>query len=350
MTHNKFLCAEKALDIVKILIINLFLTLVGCTVSTQISTSQDVGPSSLSTIIVSRVLPTSTPLLETQSPLTMSSTAIMPTVTITVPPTTPTITTTPKSTNTETPIPISTPPGVVRREQVLWLLETNNGCQLPCWWGITPGETEWTIAKEFLNRFDQNIYQASSTPGQVYYEVSIPLPFEVFTEDYTELGILVQNGFVEIIETDVSIGDTPPGHLTPYILSAILMTYGEPAEVWIATYGSSPGGGPGSGEILPFVVVLFYRELGIATLYYDNGVIQGGVVHGCPQEDPAKTLSLWSPDLDLTFEEVVNGSSAFNYEYLSLEESTEMDVVTFYETFKNADNTTCLETPADLWH
>lgn len=320
----------------------MFLVLAGCTVaSTEVTPSLQMV-STDSTIGVS---PTQTLHPIAMTPSTTLNKASTPTSTATIQPPTPTFTPTPQPTATETPVSIPTPPSVEVRQQVLWLLENNNGCQLPCWWGITPGQTQWAVAEEFLSRFDQNIYENSAIPEQIYYGVSIPLPPEVFTVDQTELGILVQDGIVEIIETDVSIGDTPPGYLSPYMLSTFLTTYGEPSEVWLFTYPS-----PFEEGDLPFIVVLFYPNQGIAALYSDNGVLQGGMVYGCPQENPVSVLSLWSPLLGLTFEQVINGSSAFSRDFLLLEETTEIDVATFYETFKNPDNSNCLQTRADLWY
>jgi hypothetical protein len=129
-----------------------------------------------------------------------------------------------------------------------------------------------------------------------------------------------------------------------YMLDTFLRTYGEPTEVWLSTYS-----GPFEHNDLPFRVLLVYPLQGIAALYSDNGIKQGEATHGCPQQDPVSVLSLWDPLLDLSFEEIKNSSAAFNVDFLSLEESTGMDMTTFYETFKNPDNTTCLETPANLW-
>lgn len=335
----------KFLFLTKILSITMFLILAGCTTTSPASTPSGEVVSDVGTIAVSHVSSTPTPPSIVALPSATLGKTPTATSTATVQLAIPTSTLTPQPTATETPFAIPTPPGGGIDEQVLWLLETNNGCQLPCWWGIIPGQTEWPVAEEFLSRFDQDIYESSSTPRQVYYGVSIPLPSEVFTEDQTELGILVRNGLVEIIETDVSIGDTPPGYLSPYLLSTFLTTYGEPSEVWLFTYPS-----PFEEGDLPFIVVLFYADQGIAALYSDNGVLQGDMVHGCPQEDPVSVLSLWYPLLGLTFEQVVSGSSAFNRDFLPLEETTEMNVATFYETFKNPDHTACLETRADLWY
>jgi len=181
--------------------------------------------------------------------------------------------------------------------------------------------------------------------GEIYYGVNIPLPLEVFSEDRTELGILVQDGTVIAIQTYVSIGDTPPDHLSQYALSTFLTTYGQPGEVWLSTYSA-----PFEHNDLPFRILLFYPKQGIMALYSDNGIKEGDIVRGCPQQDTVSILTLWSPTLGWTFEKVKNDSSAYNVDYLRLEDTTAMDVATFYETFKNVDNTTCLETPANLWH
>lgn len=313
---------------------SLLVIFAGCTVSSAAPTPLSEEPSGISTIVASHTPSATRTLIPgTQMP--------SPTPTLTSTPS-PTPVPTDQPTVTETPIAIPTPPGTSLTEQVLWLYETNNGCQLPCWWGITPGQTEWSIAEEFLNRFDEDIYSTSSTPGRAYYGVLIPLPTKVFGEDWSELGIVVQNGVINHIRTRVSMSNTPPGYLTQYTLSTFLTTYGQPAEVWLSTYSA-----PYSD--LPFQVVLFYPALGIAASYGSNGIKQGEVVSACPQQGLVGFLSLWDPSLALTFEEVKSSAAVYNVDFLSLEDSTEMDVTTFYETFKNPDNSTCLETPAHLW-
>jgi hypothetical protein len=333
MKNGKFLIA------VKKYVISISLVLTGCTTTSPafMPTSEPVA--SVNAIVVTTAQPTQTPFPATEPPSATLSLTPTPTPTNTLTPT-PTI----HPTATETPFAIPTPPGTNTHEQVLWLFETNNGCQLPCWWGITPGETEWQTAQEMLNIFDSNIYEASTPSGLKYYGVRIPLPPEVFSADHMELGILVDDGIAERIFTDASFGNTPPGYLTSYTLSTFLTAYGQPSEVKLFTYSS-----PFEEGDLPFAVALFYAEQGIVALFSDNGERQGDWVQGCPQEDPVSFLGLWAPDLGLTFEQVTKGTSALEREYLPLEEVTEMSVATFYEIFKNPDNTTCLETPASLW-
>lgn len=228
------------------------------------------------------------------------------------------------------------------RQLALELFENNNHCQLPCWWGITPGKTTWDIAYELIRIFDPIPYRAGSEI--MLYEPVIPLPIEVFGDSRVGQLYNVQNGVVIRISVPVAIGDIPEGYLTQYTLPAFLTTYGPPAEVWISTYSAS-----GEGGVLPFYVILFYPQQGIVASYSSNGEEHGGFTQGCPQANPVSYLVLMPPDTNQTFRQAVGRASAFNMDYLSLEESTGMDITIFYETFKNPDNTICLETPANLW-
>ncbi len=333
---------RKILNIIQIVFVSQFFILIGCTVSAPLpgsSLTMEVPKTSNGENALS--LFTVTPQVMTHTPLPASVTVTKQAMSLSVTPTM-TPTTQPTADNEQASIP--TPPGKGLKEQVLWLYETNNGCQLPCWWGIVPGQTDWQTAKELLSRFDQDIYRNTLPSGEIYYGVNIPLPLEVFSEDRTELGVLVRDGIVVAIQTSVSIGDTPPDHLSQYMLSTVLTTHGQPAEVWLSTSFA-----PFEHNELPFDMLLFYPEKGIMALYNDNGIKEGDIVRGCPQQDPARVFTLWSPTLGWTFEKVKNDSSAYNVAYLPLEETTELSISEFYETFKNPDNLTCLETEAELW-
>lgn len=243
-----------------------------------------------------------------------------------------------------TVLQIPTPHGDSRPEQVLWLLETNNGCLLPCWWGIIPGQTDWITAEQLLRRFDNTLHGNSSTSNQIGYTITVPLPRNVFSESETDIGILTENGIVKWINTRVSIGDTPEEYLEVYKISSFLETYGPPSQIWISTFSS-----PREFDDLPFRILLYYPDLGIMAMFSDNAVLEDGYVIGCPQTDPVKAMSLWSPKEPRTVEEILNSYSVYNVNFTPLEETMTVDVNIFYETFKDPFNEVCLETPADIW-
>ena len=102
----------------------------------------------------------SKPVLSTASPLSpLASPIITSSATITLAPSPtptplPTATSTPvsKPTLTHAPRPTLGPTLTNDEEQtlVLNLLQENGGCELPCWWGFTPGETAWATAERFF--------------------------------------------------------------------------------------------------------------------------------------------------------------------------------------------------------
>ena len=54
-----------------------------------------------------------------------------------------------------TPSPTSYP-RLSREEakpRIIEMLQTNAGCRLPCWWGITPGKTRWEEVHALLSPY-----------------------------------------------------------------------------------------------------------------------------------------------------------------------------------------------------
>lgn len=321
-----------------VMMISFSFFVVSCSASPLTPTLTKEAIASANTAVSNLASPTLTVPVVMETPSIIAS--LTPTLINTSTPTSvPTI----QATSTIKPLPIPTPPGIDPIEQVLWLYETNNGCQLPCWWGITPGQTTWETAEQFFNSFVPDILSVSGSKG-TSYSPRIPLSMEVFGTNYTLPTYTVRDGIIIGIETDVSIvRGSPSDYFSPYILSTFLTTYGQPTEVWLFTYAYT------YENVLPFSVVLFYSDQGIAAIYSDNADEVGDLVRGCPQENPLSVLRLWSPDRHLTFEQVKSSSTVLHRDYLSLELSTGMDEATFYQIFQNPGNTTCLETPANLW-
>jgi hypothetical protein len=330
---------DKYFSSISLLFVALLITLAGCTMFDIVTaTPSREALASVSTIAVTRILPSLTPFSATTTPmpLPLSNDLLIASLT-----STPTM----QPTATETPTPTLT--DKERRQLALEFYETNNGCQLPCWWSILPGQTEWETAYQFLETFDYPSLVSDSEFA--YYEVHIPLPPEVFK--YTRNRMIqlysVQNDIVVRIEAYVAIEDIVDGYFNQYTLPSLLTTYGQPTEVWLSTYPAAREAGR-----LPFSVVLFYPEQGIVAEYWGgNGKENGDFITGCPQENPVTYLQLFPPDPNKTFKETMDGTSGLSeWRYLSLEESTNMDIATFHQTFKNPDNTICLETPDENWY
>ena len=96
----------------------------------------------------------------------------------------PTRTSTPTATatNIRTPTwtPLATLPAAEAAKFARDLYTNNAGCKLPCWWGATPGETQWNTTDQFLSSFTRRIGEADTQhidpeSGEDYVITSIGL-------------------------------------------------------------------------------------------------------------------------------------------------------------------------------
>jgi hypothetical protein len=288
----------------------------------------------------------STTLLHTNTPpqhqpqltvtlTTVSESILNPTYTDAESPLTPRTFTPTSIPSTLTPLPTLSPEDA--QELVLDLLKNNSDCSLPCWWGITPGETNRNIAKQFLATFAFQIGQGESgeiTENGVTYQTSnYTVCYKLAGEPNPVCSIYsLRNGVVDWISTPSK------GNEMSFTLSQFLTDYGPPEEIRIRTFSDSLGGR------LPFLLTLFYPELGIRATYSDQyAKNESSMVIGC--FTGGASFSLWSPKEQINWNDYNSGQ----FRYKTLDKGTDMDIDTFYETFIDPDNNPCLGTPANLW-
>jgi hypothetical protein len=267
---------------------------------------------------------------------------------------TPQLTTQPTPTPTLTWTPLPTLSAQEANAKIKELLETNGGCELPCWWGITPNKTVWTEALHFLSPFIFDLEQSkpyvrvengkSHTYTEIQYKYD--LPGEVSTGRMT-LGV----------KDDIVFGMTvyPPGAEYNYQLSQMLALLGPPKQILISAQSSSP-----IPELPPTVLVLDYSDIGVWAAYgYIPTRVEENLVI-CPESSLGKVsiydnlggrLRLFDPNMESDqafsiqeYADIVGGFTA-----KKLEDVTNMTIETFYNTFIDPKPETCLETPANLW-
>lgn len=251
---------------------------------------------------------------------------------------TPTSTPTYTPTSTFTHTPSWTPKNTLEPTQALELaeslLETNNGCSLPCWWGLTPGKTKWSEAQQFLETFT-SVHVHENQGEVVGAEVDLWV-----SERYAGAGLAhfyaVENGVIQSIRA-------APGFSPLYQFHPFFRQYGRPAEIWIDTFqNENPYG-------IPFGVYLYYPDLGILVAYGADAEVLDDRVRGClggSQDYPM--LGLWDPQFEMGFDE------AFKLFRLDpdtvaypIEQVSDMDVDTFYQTALSSE--VCIKTPALFW-
>lgn len=276
------------------------------------------------------------PNLYSISVTTTSLPSAIPTTTSTKTPTaSPTIT--PTSTIPSSPIP--TPIAKEENEITLELIQTNNGCDLPCWWGIIPNKTRWKDAERFFKRFSTIYYHEGQPPKEwEVYEIHSHI-----AEEYSDVGAVrmvfaAKEGVIK--EMEVGYFDE-----ATYNLDSVLSKYGIPSQIFISTYSSDYGMPPNQ---VPFSLDLYYPDLGINFVYGTTATVNGSQIYGCFYEG-SEVIFLWSPQEYTRSIDYILGWDKHNIPYLSIRDAIGIDTKTFYENFKRG-STHCLQTPTNLWY
>ena len=162
----------------------------------------------LGVVLILAACGTATPALPKATPLP-SSTATIPSATSTLTPTLPSITNTP----TEKPKPtVEKLLPATAQAKIADLYTTYANCKFPCWWGFTPGKSEWQDAERLLVPFALSIQRTDSPDGSTFY-VEVPNTGSPFGNRHI---YSVQKGIVQII--DLEIDNLPSTRLSNILL------------------------------------------------------------------------------------------------------------------------------------
>jgi hypothetical protein len=252
---------------------------------------------------------------------------------------------------TWTPLPTLSAEGAQAR--IKELLETNGGCELPCWWGIVPNKTTWEETLHRLSPFMSDVKQGSTERvilnGKPHSFTNINIYYKSQEDQETEIWFTVLDSVV----LDITV--FPLSTQYKYQLHQILSLLGIPEQIFISAQQSAP-----YPILPPTVLILDYSDDGVWASYGYIPSLVGENLVICPEPVASKVsiydnvggrLELFDPemenDLALSFEEYADMVGGFTAK--KLEDVTNMSIETFYNTFVDPQPKTCLETPANLW-
>jgi hypothetical protein len=211
------------------------------------------------------------------------------------------------------------------------LMQDNAGCRLPCWWGITPGETSWDEARHFLESFtsiESAEYNFGEENSQSYIDFFVnPGPGERFITAFFN----IQGGVVQIIR----IGKEATQY--SFLLHQLLTGYGKPDAILLGSHA-------GIYQYQAYSLVLVYYEQRILAEFFLEVDTAIQPLEICITTSPS--LLVWSDELIRTEEQVLANIP----DYLQddpppppIEETTDIDSQTFYQQFRLPDVAPCLE-------
>ncbi|MBN1976040.1 MAG: hypothetical protein JW918_01455 [Anaerolineae bacterium] len=246
---------------------------------------------------------------------------------------------------TRTPRPTPVPTMTADEEYGFFLemLQNNGGCQLPCWWGFTPGATSWQATRDFFTSLGKETRGGGDIQN---YTVVFDMPghyqsYQSYIGDEDGILKMIEISAAPAVGEDWSFTYDHPQFAEDwkaYMLPHMLEVYGPPSQVLLGMGSGAPWS--------PFDLLLFYPEKGFLMQYSGEAEEREGETWLVCPHLVELTLYLWSPERIMSLEDIP-GFTVWGPH--SLEEATGMSIEQFYETFVQPDTETCLETPADLW-
>jgi hypothetical protein len=239
--------------------------------------------------------------------------------------------------STWTPIPTLAPGAITKT--IMQYYKNNGGCQLPCWWGITPGQTSWQEVREILSPIsqEQGPFVKSGAPR---YDYSLPIseePLAFPSFPYIEPKFWMEDKIVSII----NINSQWIQQNFDYSLSGVLNTLGMPEEIWIKVRTDTP-------NLPPYELFLFYPTKGILLASNGETRVDGQNLLVCPQKfrlgnfPPA--LFLFSPNISYSFSQLGKITGRFDADdFILLEDMDDkLDEKAFFDAYSNPGTKTCI--------
>jgi len=238
------------------------------------------------------------------------------------------------------------------------MLNTDQDCDVPCWWGIEPGKTSWEAARDhFLSLgkslaiYSDNTLNLGGVRRVALFGRHDPYPFEYMLEhEIYEFG-----GLVSLIGARTkTFGGQPIGELlqdwTRYTINHILARYGIPTEVLLHYWADDPDS--------PYTVGLVYERDGLLVEYeglvklLPEGNLENSFQIGqaviCLDEEHINGINVWvrspwgSTAMSDVFKQLGGNFPKHFYSTPTLEDATAMSLEVFYEKFLERRPEICL--------
>jgi hypothetical protein len=224
---------------------------------------------------------------------------------------------------TASPATLATLPAEATQAIIEEYLRDNNHCELPCWWGITPGETTFEEAEQILAPIANSIRQGETRGNRTNFTVTYEIGPET-SDAYTLYS--VADGIVELIWVK------PGGTDISYQLDQVISNYRPPTDLY-TYYDESP-----AGTLLHLVLV--YPEKGVLFRYPIETQEVGDQLRSCPK-GVGPEIWLWNPDQPRTIADILGSEIEGQLE--PYEEVTGTSIEEFSLQFQDLNTNPCIE-------
>ena len=256
----------------------------------------------------------------------------------------PSITKTPP---TYTPGPTYSP----AEEEAYWIemISSKESCELPCWWGITPGKSPEHDLLVLYRPWGLNKWYPWPT-SNVLEEQVYPLHVNQFNSLNLALTVYTQSGIVQrisILADNLEIFPDFAKAMRRYSLSNVLLRHGKPSRVLFLIDRQIEANAP---RVYYFWV--FYDQLGTLVFYSGEGWTSIGYnIRICSSFEEVRYIQFYlqSPESDIPLENIFSGGLGPMALDATIEKMTNLNLDDFYNEFVDENRKSCFETPYNIW-
>lgn len=235
---------------------------------------------------------------------------------------------------------------------ILEFLKTNGNCKLPCFWGITPGETTLDEVKRFIENlgWKGDEYHTFISPDDTLYAT-------LHTVDDNAIGIMIypQNGLVDTISSGFG-GRNFKTWMPFYTIEQVLSSEGVPSQIYVSL---ATGLEVSTPKITEYNLDIFYQKSQILVIYSGSAIKQGDSYKICPgnphqgnpnvpEDEGSISMFLGVPGNERTPEELINPFGQFGSP-LTIDAVFGMTPEEFYNKMTLSKEPACFLTPRSVW-
>jgi hypothetical protein len=257
------------------------------------------------------------------------------------------------------------------QESEAWILSNihDNGCDLPCIWGFTPGtltkkdlETYMTnfVGIDDPNRFeitteitvrDGTISALMGSVSDVAYTL-LSYTGQDKNVDYLHLTMIFSKGSGQGINYKGSTnfgGNTMNEKFQYYLLPKILSKYGKPSAIYLEPFLDEV---PGTQTE---IALLLAYDQGFVIEYLFPKEVSGQNYVGCPYKTGSMLITSWDPSTKITLEELLSTNHWGDIKELDgvfvkpIKDATGLSIDDFAEKFRDPNNKECIISPLGNW-
>lgn len=257
----------------------------------------------------------------------------------------------PAKTPTSVLIPTWTPITKLSEEdafvRLLAIYENNDGCDLPCWWNITPGSSLWSTVNDKLSPLG-TIVLSDKADGRVIYTFIYQVPRKIDDlPDQLSSSFIVEEDKVQAI----SVGSRWVARDFDYSLAGLLEHLGKPTDIWLRLFPESVDGIP------HYDMQIFFLDKGVWVWLNGDATIKNETMTICPADpigNPTpRGLFMWnlekaksSIDMQKTFKFFWADGLKLDHYKLLQDVQSDIDNEGFYENYLDPLSTKCFSVNA----